>query len=264
MRNNTYSWPDQKKFCFAISHDVEDKRGLSKCLGLAKIEKDLGFRSCFSFVPERYEVPDEIKNYLIENGFEIAIHGLKHDGKLFRTETEFLKRAKKINNYIHDWGVSGFYAPSMIHNLEWMHNLDIKYDASTFDTDPFEPQSDVNGTIYPTIIKNEKNNSHYIEIPYTLAQDITIFIILEEKNTDLWRQKLTWLVENEGLVFIKTHPDYMYWENGKKKIDEYQSEYYIDFLKYIKEKYKGEYWHALPRQIASFVDAKLTKDSDAN
>jgi len=37
--------------------------------------------------------------------------------------------------------VSGFSLPSMHHNLEWIGELDIEYDASTFDTDPFEPQS---------------------------------------------------------------------------------------------------------------------------
>src|ERR1700746_3430317 len=37
----------------------------------------------------------------------------------------------------------------MFHKLDWLHDLDIEYDASTFDTDPFEPQPDGHGTIFP-------------------------------------------------------------------------------------------------------------------
>jgi len=37
----------------------------------------------------------------------------------------------------------------MFHNLKWIHDLNISYDASTFDTDPFEPQHDRAGTIFP-------------------------------------------------------------------------------------------------------------------
>src|SRR5438093_11418122 len=37
----------------------------------------------------------------------------------------------------------------MLRNLDWLHDLDVQYDASTFDTDPFEPQPDGMDTIFP-------------------------------------------------------------------------------------------------------------------
>ena len=37
----------------------------------------------------------------------------------------------------------------MLHNLVWLRDLDILYDASTFDTDPFEPQPEGMETIFP-------------------------------------------------------------------------------------------------------------------
>jgi len=43
----------------------------------------------------------------------------------------------------------GFRAPAMHDNLEWISELNLEYDLSTFDTDPFEPQSDGVGTIFP-------------------------------------------------------------------------------------------------------------------
>lgn len=251
-KKNWPGWPENKKFCFSISHDVENIRGLNKCLKLAKIEKELGFRSCFSFVPERYELPYDIKHDLLTNGFEIAVHGLKHDGKLYRSRKEFDKRAQKINEYIKAWEVTGFYSPAMEHNMDWLHTLNIEYDASTFDIDPFEPQPEGVDTIYPFWVQNEHSESGYVEIPYTLPQDITLFIILKKKNNAIWENKLSWLAENKALAFIKTHPDYMYFGHGRKKVDEYPVDYYINFLKHIKENYRDEYWHALPKEISKY------------
>ena len=37
----------------------------------------------------------------------------------------------------------------MFHNLSWYHDLEIAHVSSTFDTDPFEPQPDAAGTIFP-------------------------------------------------------------------------------------------------------------------
>jgi hypothetical protein len=37
----------------------------------------------------------------------------------------------------------------MLRNLDWLGDLNIQYDGSTFDTDPFEPQPDGAGTIFP-------------------------------------------------------------------------------------------------------------------
>ena len=42
----------------------------------------------------------------------------------------------------------GFGSPAMHYYLDWIHNLDIEYDASTVDTDPFKPQPDVVGMIF--------------------------------------------------------------------------------------------------------------------
>ena len=96
----------------------------------------------------------------------------------------------------------------MHHNLEWIHDLDIEY-ASTFDTDPFEPQSDGVGTIFPFWVSGNSNQKGYVELPYTLPQDFTLFILMKEKNIDIWKQKLDWIAENGGMALVNTHPDYM-------------------------------------------------------
>src|SRR2546430_10118622 len=79
-------WPEGKKFAFVLTHDVESANGLGKCEQLVQLEQQLGFRSCFNFIPEGpYQVPAELRASLIARGFEVGVHDLEHDGKLFRS-----------------------------------------------------------------------------------------------------------------------------------------------------------------------------------
>ena len=138
-----------------MTHDVETAQGLDKCYKLAEIEERLGFRSSFSFVPGDYPVPAALRQSLTDRGFEIGVHGLHHDQNPFRSASIFKKQAVEINRYLKEWGSVGFRSPSMYHDLELLHHLDIEYDASTFDTDPFEPQPDGMGAIFPFWVPNQ-------------------------------------------------------------------------------------------------------------
>ncbi len=58
----------------------------------------------------------------------------------------------------------------MHHNFEWIEELSIDYDMSTFDTDPFEPMPDRVGTIFPFIVSAHHIAKTYVELLYTLAR----------------------------------------------------------------------------------------------
>ena len=92
-------WPGGKRFAFILQHDVDTQFGHDRCGQLMQAEKELGFRSCFNFVPERYTVSASLREELLENGFEVGVHGLKHDGKLFSSKRIFAERAERINDY---------------------------------------------------------------------------------------------------------------------------------------------------------------------
>ncbi len=231
-------WPEGKKFALILTHDVDTARGQERCLELMNVEKALGFFSSFNFVPERYNVDPVIRKKLVAEGFEVGVHGLHHDGNLYRSREIFNDRAKKINEYIREWNAVGFRSPAMHHNLEWLKALDIEYDASTFDTDPFEPQADGVGTIFPFMVMR-KDGSGYLELPYTLPQDFTLFVLLQEKTIDIWKKKLAWIVKHGGMALLNTHPDYMCFD-GKPGLEEYPAEYYRDFLMHVKEAYGGD------------------------
>ena len=182
-------WPDNKHFALILTHDVDTARGQERCRNLATLENDLGFRSSFNFVPERYTVSAKLRHDLSNNGFEVGVHGLLHDGKLYQSREIFLKRATRINRYLAEWQAVGFRSPAMHHNLDWIRDLDIKYDSSTFDTDPFEPQSGGVRTIFPFFVKKKALEGGYVELPYTLAQDFTLFVLMREKDICIWKKK---------------------------------------------------------------------------
>src|SRR5438477_11541010 len=215
--DNWLGWPDGKQFALVLTHDVEDKDGLAKCRELMRLEQELGFRSSFNFIPEgNYKVPAELRDELTTNGFEVGIHDLKHDGRLFVLRRRFSRKATRITRYLRDWNATGFRSGFMLHKLDWLHELDIQYDASTFDTDPFEPQPEGRHTIFPFWVPapgNQRSDdrgqmtkdrrqrsddrpchlplatchsaaqrSGYVELPYTLPQDFTLFVLLGEKT----------------------------------------------------------------------------------
>lgn len=246
-------WPDRKQFALVLTHDVETAKGQEKCRDLIRIEEALGFRSSFNFIPERYEVSKVLRDYLTKNDFEVGVHGLNHDGKLYKSKDIFKKRAMRINQYLKEWKASGFRSPSMHHNLEWIHNLNIDYDASTFDSDPFEPQSEGVRTIFPFWVSCNGNHHGYVELPYTLPQDFTLFVLMKEKNINIWKKKLDWIAEKSGMALIVTHPDYMNFNGNNLGLEEYPAGYYEEFLDYVERKYKGQYWHMLPKQMAAFL-----------
>jgi glycosyltransferase involved in cell wall biosynthesis len=245
-------WPDGKKFALVFTHDVEGTSGVEKCRRLMQTEQRLGFRSSFNFIPEgEYQVAPALRQELAENGFEVGVHDLRHDGKLYWRRAEFPENARSINHYLKEWQASGFRSGFMLHNRECLDGLDIEYDASTFDTDPFEPQPEGVNTIFPFWVPRPGGGG-YVELPYTLPQDSTMFLVLQENSPDIWKQKLDWIVQRGGMALVNVHPDYLGFDGKKKEASEYPVALYEQFLQHIKQNYAGQYWNALPREVAGW------------
>jgi hypothetical protein len=245
-------WPAGKRFAFVLTHDVEGVKGLKACNALARLEETLGFRSSFNFVPEgEYAVPCALRADLAARGFEVGVHDLHHDGSLYRSIRSFGSQAVRINHYLKDWGAVGFRAGFMFHNLDWLRKLDVLYDASTFDADPFEPQPDGVNTIFPFWVARA-DQTGYVELPYTLAQDSTLFLVLCETTIDVWTRKLDWVASRGGMALVNVHPDYMRFD-GRGTRATYPAKLYADLLQYVKDRYEREAWMALPRDVARYV-----------
>jgi len=257
-------WPEGKRFAFVLTHDVESQRGLDHVRQLAELEMEFGFRSKFNFIPEGpYAVSEELRDWLTQRGFEVGVHDLHHDGKLYSSYGAFRQRASRINKYLEAWNATGFRSGFMLHRLDWLHALNITYDCSTFDTDPFEPQPDGCHTIFPFWVGrpgipagggNVGVRTGYVELPYTLPQDSTLFLLLREKGVDVWRNKLDWIAKSGGMALVNIHPDYIDFTGSSRKSTEYPVDLIREFLSYASEKYADSFWAALPKSVADWYE----------
>jgi peptidoglycan/xylan/chitin deacetylase (PgdA/CDA1 family) len=227
-------WPAGKCFALVLTHDVEGPLGQSFVRQVAALEEAYGFRSSFNFVPLGYNVDLNLLQDLKERGFEVGVHGLKHDGKLFSSKAIFDGQVGKINQYLKQWNAVGFRSPFTHRNPEWMQALEIDYDLSFFDTDPYEPMPGGTMSIWPFMM------GHFVELPYTLSQDHTLMVTLAERTPRLWLEKVEFIHHYHGLALVNTHPDYLH--------DPKHYAIYESFLKSLSEQ-KG-YWHALPSEVA--------------
>lgn len=229
-------WPDGHRFAFVLTHDIETARGQAFVREVADLEERHGFRSCFNFVLDRYPLDLGLMQELRERGFEVGCHGLKHDGHLFDSRPIFLSRAHAINQEMRRHGMVGFRSPLTLRNPLWLQELEIEYDASFFDTDPFEPIPGGAMTIWPFFL------GRLVELPYTLVQDHTLTSILGARTPDIWLDKVDFIRRNQGMALLITHPDYL------RESTTYQV--YTDFLGAMAQ--STHYWHALPRDIAAW------------
>ncbi|MCB1097963.1 MAG: glycosyltransferase [Verrucomicrobiae bacterium] len=246
---NWPGWPDGKEFAFVLTHDVESEAGLRQVRKLAELEMEMGFRSSFNFIPEgEYKVSKELREWLVDNGFEVGVHDLHHDGHLYSSRKAFRKHADRINHYLEEWGAVGFRSGFMLRRLDWLHDLNILYDASTFDTDPFEPQPGGAETIFPFTI-SDGNERRYVELPYTLPQDSSLFLVLGNSSPDIWTRKLAWIQAKGGMALLNVHPDYIDFDGTQGKTC-YGADIYRQFLSRLRADCDGHCHFALPRSIA--------------
>ncbi|TFH29816.1 MAG: hypothetical protein E4G98_03190 [Promethearchaeota archaeon] len=239
-------WPNSFRFSFVLTHDVETEVGQRYIRSVADLEESLGFRSSFNFVPEGYRIDMDLVDELRQRGFEVGIHGLKHDGKLYNSHSKFLKKAAKINRFQKEFGSVGFRSPLTLRNPYWMQSLDIEYDLSFFDTDPFEPIPGGTMSIWPFFI------GRFVELPYTLVQDYTLVEIMGETTPRLWLNKVDFIEAHYGMALVNSHPDYLH-----KPVS---LEIYKGFLTSMKE--RDGYWHALPRDVAHWWNLRNAVSSD--
>jgi peptidoglycan/xylan/chitin deacetylase (PgdA/CDA1 family) len=235
-----HPWPNDAHFAFVPTHDVETAEGMRNIERIANLEEDIGFRSSWNVVPHKYPVDIGLLRDLQRRGFEIGVHGYNHDGKLFTSRAVFDGRVPAIHRALKDFGAIGFRAPMVHRNLEWLQALDVEYDASYFDVDPYQAMPGGIGSVWPFIA------GRFVELPYTLPQDHTLFIALGEATGRIWEEKIDYVAQLGGAALFITHPDYL---TTDARLNAYR-----DLL--LKAKSMHGMWHALPRQVAEWWRAR--------
>ena len=75
-------------------------------------------------------------------------------------------------------------------------------------------------------------------------------------------RKVDWIAEHGGMVLLDTHPDYMNFGEARKTGGAYPVGLYAELLEYLRSKYRDQYWHALPREVAKYVSQPALTDGD--
>jgi hypothetical protein len=230
-------WPRGFKSCLIMTHDVETKAGLDFCSELMDLDQEFGVPASFQIVPEgRYEVPHDLLESMRRRGFEVAIQDLNHDGRLFDSEGEFVRRAALINQYAKEYAAEGFRAAVLYRRPEWLHKLKISYDMSVPNVARLDPQPGGCCTVLPYFLGD------IVELPVTTVQDYMLLHILSQSSIDLWKSQLDLICAKNGLASFIVHPDYI--------IDQKSRSIYRDLLAYLQsEKVSQGMWRALPREV---------------
>jgi UDP-N-acetylglucosamine 2-epimerase (non-hydrolysing) len=230
-------WPEARPFAAVLTHDVEGTRGVENIMALIEVEQRHGLVSSWNFVAEDYPIPHDLFDRLRNLGCEVALHGIRHDGRLFSSEAAFEAELPAIHRYLSEWSAVGFRSPATHRNADWMPRLGCLYDSSFPDTDPFEPQPGGCCSVFPFFLKD------LVELPITLVQDHTLWEILRNESIDLWRTKSDWIIRHGGLINIIVHPDYA--------LSASRLALYDEFCAYLRaELNERDGWHALPREVA--------------
>ncbi len=230
-------WPTGKTWAWCLTHDVETGDGQAQLEPMAGAEEEQGFRSSWNFVPERYPVDEARMEALRERGHEIGVHGLEHSTKLFSSREEFVRRSRKINGYVKEWGAVGFRSPATYRNPFWLPEIEVDYDSSFMDNATLEPQRGGICSAFPFMLSDRM-----VELPITLPMDHTLINVLRRDVVTAFASKLAWIRGQHGLAVALFHPDY---NTSRDALDRYG-----EVIRGLREEPGG--WYALPRDIAGW------------
>ena len=230
-------WPDGNDSALMMTHDVERQKGADFCEFLMDLDDSCGIKAAFQLIPEgAYKDFDTLASSIRARGFELNIHDLDHDGRLYEHKKLFAERASKINEYGRRYGTKGFRAGAMHRNQEWFHMLSFEYDMSVPTVSHLEPQTGGCCTVTPYFVDN------VLELPLTTVQDHGIFHILLARSINLWKQQIEMILAHHGLISFIVHPDYI--------TVPAQRELYRDLLQHIRTlRETRPIWVALPGEV---------------
>lgn len=233
-------WPEGFPSCVVVTHDVETLKGRDFCSALMDIDESLGIKSSFQLIPEeRYALSSSFIESMRSRGFEVNVHDLNHDGRLFANEAKFSERARRINEYGRAFGAHGFRSGALYRNLAWYGALKFSYDMSVPNSAHLEPQRGGCCTVMPYFVGD------ILEIPLTTTQDYSLFYILNDYSTAPWRRQLDAILGSHGMATFNIHPDYVIAPKARY--------IYVQLLHHIaKLRSEGKTWVPLPGEVDSW------------
>lgn len=230
-------WPEGKSSCAIMTHDVESHSGLDSCNELMDIDDSYAIKASFQIVPEaRYRISAAARDDMKKRGFEVNVHDLRHNGRLFSDRAGFLRQAQKINQYCEQFGSKGFRSGALYRKLDWYDAFRFEYDMSAPNVAHLDPQRGGCCTVMPFFVGD------IVELPVTTTQDYSLFNILGSYSIELWEQQIDIIRKHHGLISFIVHPDYL--DTAKAR------ETYESLLRHLSRlSSESDIWTATPGQV---------------
>lgn len=230
-------WPDGATGAAIVTHDVETEKGITLSKSVMDADESYGIPSSFQIVPERrYNVPQQYLKNLRGRGFEINVHDLNHDGRLFTNWAKFKQRVVEINRHGREFEALGFRSAVLYRKQEWYELLEFEYDMSVPNVAHLDPQRGGCCTVMPYFVGN------ILELPVTMTQDYSLFHILNDFSLSLWKQQIDLILHKHGLISVIVHPDYLDEERAKATYSQL-----LNFLAHLNR--SQNVWCALPSEV---------------
>ena len=238
-------WPENKELAYTLTHDCDSASSFRSVDKIREIEKKYGFVSSWNIVPNKYRIDHGKLKKLRKEGCEIGLHGYDHSGKIAYQKESIIKNKLSYGlNKLSRYNVSGFRSELLLRNSRFLNMLskNFTYDSSIPDTDIKSALSLRNGccTVFPFFVNN------MVELPLTMPQDWRLIRmgLKKPEMLELWKKKIDYIKDVNGLVNINMHPDDFISGN-----EEYLGVY--DAILRYASKIKNK-WHALPLNIAEW------------
>jgi hypothetical protein len=102
-----------------------------------------------------------------------------------------------------------------------------------------DPQRGGCCTVFPFFVGD------IVELPVTATQDYSLFHVLGDYSTRLWKEQISIIRAKHGLMSFIVHPDYIILEKARSV--------YRKLLLHLSElRAEGETWIALPKDVAAW------------
>lgn len=233
-------WPDGFSSCAIVTHDVETEAGRAFCPRLMDLNDRFEVKTSFQVVPEqRYQVTPAFLDSIRSRGFEVNVHDLNHDGRLFGSRELFRERVARINAYGREFAATGFRSAVLYRNQDWFGELEFQYDMSVPNVAHLDPQRGGCCTVMPYFVGS------LVELPVTATQDYMLFHILNQYSMELWNRQIDIISARHGLISFIVHPDYL----GEARA---QSTYEALLARLTDMRAREGLWLALPAQVAAW------------
>ena len=134
------------------------------------------------------------------------------------------------------WRAVGFRAPATQRDWDTDADARVRYDSSYPDTDPFEPIAGGCCSWLPFF------NDTIVELPITVPQDHTVFVILRALSGEVGTQRSRSSARRGGMALVLTHPDYLGDDAPLHAYERFVQAYADDRTA----------WTALPREVSDW------------